>query len=254
MKLKLLPRHTSNASVAGTSGGTWRLTIPGGRRGAYRLAQLDDYTALPRSGFRWDPPLTFSLRARVSAESIPGTWGFGLWNDPFSVSLGLAGTARRLPALPNAAWFFHASAENHLSFRDDQPASGFLAATFRSPRWPPLLLAPALPGLLLLAIRPAARFIRQILGQIVRQDARLLPLTVTDWHTYELSWLREEVRFAVDGELVHKTAASPLGPLGIVLWIDNQYAAFTPEGKVAFGALENPSPAWLELEEIMISP
>jgi hypothetical protein len=41
-------------------------------------------------------------------------------------------------------------------------------------------------------------------------------------------------------------------PLGVIIWIDNQYAAFTPEGKIAFGVLEGED-EWLEVEELVIS-
>jgi len=58
------------------------------------------------------PPCTFSLHARLSGTDLPGTWGFGLWNDPFGLSLGFGGQAARLPALPQAAWFMHASPPN----------------------------------------------------------------------------------------------------------------------------------------------
>ncbi len=126
--------------------GGWRLSLPPGPAGQYRWAQLDDYIPLPRRRFLWTPPVRLSLEARVSAPGLPGTWGFGFWNDPFQASLGLGGTARRLPALPNAAWFFYASPPNFLAFRDDLPAQGLLAATFRLP----LLPAP------LFGCRPAA--------------------------------------------------------------------------------------------------
>jgi hypothetical protein len=46
---------------------------------------------------------------------------------------------------------------------------------------------------------------------------------------------------------------SPRPPLGLVIWIDNQYAAFTPNGRIGFGVLENPEPAWLELKEIEVN-
>ena len=58
------------------------------------------------------------------------------------------------------------------------------------------------------------------------------------------------VSFRVDGTLVFESSVSPNPPLGLVIWIDNQYAAFTPEGKIGFGVLENPEPAWLEVREI----
>jgi hypothetical protein len=58
------------------------------------------------------------------------------------------------------------------------------------------------------------------------------------------------VSFSVDGTLAFESSVSPNPPLGLVIWIDNQYAAFTPEGKIGFGVLENPEPAWLEVRDI----
>jgi hypothetical protein len=49
---------------------------------------------------------------------------------------------------------------------------------------------------------------------------------------------------------VFESAVSPHPPLGLVIWIDNQFAAFAPDGKIGFGVLENPEPAWLEIKEI----
>jgi hypothetical protein len=40
--------------------------------------------------------------------------------------------------------------------------------------------------------------------------------------------------------------------MGLVLWIDNQFAAFPPDGKVRFGSLENPEPVWMELSAISV--
>ena len=56
--------------------------------------------------------------------------------------------------------------------------------------------------------------------------------------------------FEVDEVQVFESAVSPNPPLGLVIWIDNQYAAFTPEGKIGFGVLANPEPAWLEIKDI----
>jgi hypothetical protein len=60
------------------------------------------------------------------------------------------------------------------------------------------------------------------------------------------------VLFEVDDTQVFESAVSPNPPLGLVIWIDNQYAAFTPEGRIGFGVLENPEPAWLEVKDIVI--
>jgi len=253
---ELYPRTTPAASVAPTSGG-WHLAIPDGLRGRYRLAQLDDYGRavtyhymhLPRRAFGWQPPVTLCLRARASDASLPGTWGFGLWNDPFGLSIGFGGTTGRLPALPNAAWFFYASPPNYLSLRDDLPAQGLLAATFSSRRWPKLLLAPGLLALPLLALRPVSRLLRRLASQIVCQDAAAVRVDVTQWHEYTLSWLCEAARFEVDGKVILTTPLAPHGPLGLVIWIDNQYAAWRPDGSLGYGTLENPA-AWLEISDL----
>ena len=66
-------------------------------------------------------------------------------------------------------------------------------------------------------------------------------------------WREEHIAFKVDGAPVFESSVSPQPPLGIVIWIDNQYAAFTPEGKIGFGVLENPEPAWLEVKDIDVT-
>jgi hypothetical protein len=229
------------------------LNIPPGPAKTYRWAQLDDYMGLARGRFLWQPPVRLALRARVSGAELPGTWGFGLWNDPFTASFGLGGMSRRLPALPNTAWFFYASPPNFLSLRDDLPASGFLVATFRSARPPAGLMALAAPGLPLLALRPGARLIRRIARRFVVQSSALIAADVCAWHAYEVDWEADFVEFRVDGVTIQRTEASPRGPLGLVLWIDNQYAAFTPEGKLAMGSLESSDASWLELDGIEVA-
>jgi hypothetical protein len=264
----LKTNFTPGASVTQLQGGEWRLEIPPGPQGRYRLAQLDDYAGLPRTSFLWQPPLTLSLRARVSSPDIPGTWGFGLWNDPFSLSLGFGGGTRRFPALPNAAWFFFASPENYLSFRKDKPAQGFIAQTFRSPQIPAPILALGGFGLPLLAWPWMARKLRPLLSRIIKedsqtfQDLRSIPVTqrrgriledpdVTQWHTYTLKWEPDQVTFKVDDQ-TYKTPVTPNARLGIVIWIDNQYAAFPPNGRLSYGTLTNPQSAWLEVEALKI--
>ena len=225
-----------------------RLEIPPGPAGEYRLAQVDDYRTVPRARFPHHPPFDLRLRARVSAPDLPGTWGFGLWNDPFSLSLGFGGGARRFPALPNAAWFFYASPENHLSFRDDLPGHGLLAQTFRSPNLPGWVLAPAALALPLLVWKATARPLRGMASRLIREDAVRLNIDPCAWHTYTLGWQARQVIFTVNGRTVQRTAVSPRGPLGLVIWIDNQYAALPPAGGLKFGTLANPGPAWLEIE------
>ncbi|MBU2611863.1 MAG: hypothetical protein KJ606_13095, partial [Chloroflexi bacterium] len=129
------------------------------------------------------------------------------------------------------------------------PANGFFAGTFRSPRWPSPLLAPALLALPFLALRPASRFLRRLASRIVRQDGSAVSVDVTQWHEYSIRWHGDIVFFAVDGAEILRTPLAPRGPLGLVLWIDNQYAAWRPDGSLGYGTLENPS-AWLEMDKL----
>jgi len=241
----LRSRSSVEASVVPTEKG-YRLEIRPSEILQYRFAQLDDYSLLSRGAF---PHRTVTLRlcGRVSHSDIPGTWGFGLWNDPFGLSLGFGGNPIRLPALPNSIWFFHASRENHLSFRNDKPANGMLAQVFHSPAFHARLL----PAGFLLPIFP--RLTRKLLSRVIKEEAAFLELDSTEWHDFKLQWNSECSSFWVDGDRVLQTPIRPNPPLGLVLWIDNQFAAFTPEGKIRFGVLKTPEPAWMEVKEISLT-
>ncbi|HEX9090012.1 MAG TPA: hypothetical protein VF831_00905, partial [Anaerolineales bacterium] len=200
----------------------------------------------------WKPPLTLSLQARVSAQDLPGTWGFGFWNDPFSFLLGSEGAIPRFPTLPDAVWFFHASPQNYLSFRNDLPANGLLAATFKSTRLPALLLALVSPGLLLTLLPGAAQLVRNALRHAIQQDATLISTDETAWHSYDLAWDTDQVSFRLDEVEILQTMIAPRAPLNLVMWIDNQYAALPPKGGLRYGTLANPQPAWLELRNFSV--
>jgi hypothetical protein len=256
--VNLRPRLTLGAKTTAVEHG-WDFEIPAGAAGSYRLAQLDDYATLPRNRFTLNAPTTLSLRCRVSAANLPGTWGFGFWNDPFSISLGLQGTAQRLPTLPNAGWFFHASTENHLSFTPQAagqttppPGNSFLAQTFSAPRLPAAVRAPGMFATPLLLARPTSRWIRAVCGKIIREEAKGLEVDVTQWHAYRLRWSPDRVEFNVDGENVFATTVSPQGPLGLVIWIDNQFMAWKPDGSLRMGTLANPN-AKMEIRELKVN-
>ena len=247
-------RTTRDASVIPIENG-WRLGIQKGDSLSYRDSQLDDYSGLPRHRFPHraaDASVSLSLRARTSTLSAAGTWGFGLWNDPFGLSLGFGGNPFRLPTLPNAAWFFYASPQNYLSFKNPSTnargiaANGFLAQTFHAPRFHPLLI-PA--GLALPFSRVTTR---NLLSKVIDEDSSALSIDITQWHRYRLEWSAKRVAWDIDDARVFESPVSPNPPLGVIIWIDNQYAAFTPEGKIAFGVLEN-GEEWLEVSDIVIS-
>lgn len=235
-------RTTPGASIGKTEKG-YVLKIPAGDSSSYRFAQIDDYFGLARRKFPHHS-LTLSLRARVSSHSLPGTWGFGAWNDPFGASLGFGGNRLRLPTLPNAVWFFGASEENHLSF-SDKPAQGFLAQSFRSPKFHPLLITAGI------TLPFSTKATRRLLSKVIDEDSSALGVDVTQWHSYRLEWSQRRVAWYVDDVQVFESPVSPHPPLGLVIWIDNQFAAFTPEGKISFGVLEG-NEEWLEIEELDI--
>lgn len=253
MSNKMEVRRVNGGQVIHSAENEKRLILPMLPSGKYGLSQLDDYAHLPRRGFIHQPPLKLRLDARVSADEIPGTWGFGLWNDPFSFGFGGGGMARLLPVLPNAAWFFYGSCENHLTLTDDHPGGGFHAKVFRSPRLPSILSLLGLPGLPLLFWRVTARLLRKSASFLVRESTTKLLTDVDAWQTYEMMWKKNQVVFRINQEVVMETELSPDGPLGLVIWIDNQYFKFTPVGELGFGFLGVPTKQWLDIRALSVT-
>jgi hypothetical protein len=241
---------TNGAVIDRINGNRWKLQIPPGPAGNYRLAQFDDYRGLPRKRFHHLPPFRFTLRARASHPTIPGTWGFGFWNDPFGLAMpgNIGGT--RLPNLPNAIWFFHASQPNHLSLVDDLPGEGWLAATYRSNPRLNVLFPLALPLIPLILFPATARILRRMAVSFIHQDARNIDVDVCQWQTYQLVWQEARVQFIVNGSLILETRVVPLTCLGMVLWVDNQYLRLSPDGRWSYGTLANPQSAWIEFEAL----
>ena len=227
-------------------GGRVRLYLPPASHNQYSDAQLHDYSGRRRMDYPWRPPLALSLRARFSHD-INGTAGFGFWNNPLPVPGGW-------PALPRAAWFLWTSPPNDMPLAEGIVGSGWKAATIDAGRWPALRWAPLAPLVLLMCRRPAWR--RQLWPRVQRALAvheALLAVDPGEWHTYDLIWLRDRVLFGVDGHEILRTTIAPRGPLGLVVWIDNQWARVTPEGSFGWGLLDTPSDQWLEIEDFRIA-
>jgi hypothetical protein len=132
------------------------------------------------------------------------------------------------------------------------PANGFLAATFSSKKVPSVLVALALPTLALTFIPATAQAMRRLLRRVTQQDAALVQTDVTEWHAYSLEWVTGQVRFFLDGAEILQTSISPNPPLSLVIWVDNQYAALPPTGRLRYGTLPNPEPAWMELSDLKL--
>jgi hypothetical protein len=209
-------------------------------------AQIHDYAGPRSQAYRWRPPLQMTVRARFSHPSpnLPGTAGFGFWNDPFTLTGDVT-------APPNNAWFFYASPPSAMELVPGVPGHGWKAAVLDGGHLPgpALRLAQILLGIPWLA-RPLGRLARAQ----VRAAEALLPHDMTAWHTYELRWLAEGCTFKVDGSKVLSTPYAPTPPLGFVAWVDNQYAIATPDGAFSFGRVEVLRRAWMELQTIEIRP
>jgi len=237
---------TPNRGAVAANADFVRLSTVDAPATAYSDGQLDDYGA---TGLRWSPPLTLTVRARLGAThggGIHGTAGFGLWNDPGGARL------KRL-ALPRAVWFFYASPPSNLALDSMVPGVGWLAMTFDASQLRTLVLLPFAPlGLLLMQ----GAWLRRALWPIAQWalGVRQMPLRVepSAWHTYRIEWQTRRVAFWVDDELVLETPLSPRGPLGLVLWIDNQYAVVTPRGLVRGGLLAAPGEQWLDVAELEV--
>jgi hypothetical protein len=234
-----------------------RMAFESSRKGQYTDAQIDDYGNLSRSDYPWHPPLRMSVIARSSlpaathrdnAESIGilrGTAGFGFWNYPFSVKGDIL-------MLPEAIWFFYASPPSNMALVPGIPGWGWKAQVVHSMRLGSLLAAAPLAatityGLLTGRTRPAARWMQKVSGAC----EALLPVEMTECHTYTLEWRSSGASFWVDDKLVLHSPQSPTRPLGFVAWLDNQYAIATPRGVLRFGTVTS-GPQWLEMESVKI--
>jgi hypothetical protein len=231
----------------------WRLEIPAIRAG-YADAQLDDTQGRRRSELLHRPPIRLSLEARAEPPRPSGTFGFGLWNDPFPAVGATAGGSRFLPASPQALWFFWRSAPSDLSFARGEAGVGWCAASLKSP--------PAAGGLV--ALLGAAAYVgmlaRPLRGPILRRfwrtvhgHQRSLPSPPATWRRYEIEWERDLATFLVDGESVLRVDDPPSEPLGIVLWIDNQWAVFTQSGGMRFGVVPTRAEARLEVRNLVLN-
>ena len=77
-------------------------------------------------------------------------------------------------------------------------------------------------------------------------------MDLESWHTYGIRWTEDSVRFLLDGHQVLETAVVPRPPLGIVIWMDNQFAAFHPGGQIAWGFEGSDGAGSLEVSDLQL--
>ena len=230
-----------------------RLVLPANSGTTYGDAQLDDYH---RDGvMRWNAPLRLRVLARFShpAALLRGTAGFGFWNDPFGMTaIGNDRAWWRRIRLPQALWFFFASSPSNMALAADVPGCGWKAATIDAGRLAAKTLLPLAPlGMLACRAPVLYRHVWPLAQRVLKIDERLLPITMDEWHNYELDWERKGATFRIDGAVVFRTRFSPIGPLGFVAWIDNQTMVATPQGQIRSGLIATDE-QWLEIAALEV--
>ena len=238
---------TAGVGAVETRGVGWRLRLAPTSASVYSNAQLDDYQGRPRRAFAWRPPLTLTVRARFShdAAELQGTAGFGFWNNPYPSA------GARLPALPRAAWFFFASPPSDMALACGMPGHGWKAATMDAQRPLFYALAPSAPlGFLLMRVPRLYRVLWPLGQRALGVHEAEAPADMTRWRLYTIEWGVRRTRFMVDGAEILHTTDAPAGPLGLVIWLDNQYAVVTPQGRFGGGLLTTDQAQWLEIERI----
>jgi len=217
----------------------------------YTDAQIDDYQGLSRRHLLWYPPLSLTVRVRFShpAGTLSGTAGFGLWNDPFMM------TSVRLPTLPKAIWFLYASPPSDMKLDMHTPGYGWKGTTIDVIRVFFFLLMPTAPlAIPLMKFHRLYRALWPVAQRVMRVSETLLEADMTAWHTYRIGWGVDRASFSVDGESVLDCDTSPRGPLGFVMWLDNQYAIVTPWGQFGYGRLKASGRQWMEVDTLVITP
>ncbi|MEZ4864267.1 MAG: hypothetical protein R3C14_23345 [Caldilineaceae bacterium] len=244
-----LQRFVVGSGAIHATGTTIRLQNEATTTAAYTNAQLDDYQDLSRAAFPRQPPLAMTLQARFShpVDQLRGTAGFGFWNDPFMPAM------QRWPTLPRALWFFFSSPPSNMALALDVPGPGWKAATLDAWRWPFFLLAPTAPvAMPLMRWRPFYRRLWPIGQRAIGVCEALLMFDMTQWHTYTLTWESNRVRFAVNGVEVLCCDQSPGGPLGLVIWKDNQAMRVTPWSLPRHQLVGCAETQWLEIADLQI--
>lgn len=227
----------------------------------YANAQIDDYQQRRRRDFLWRPPLSFSIHARFShnrftldpastttqTNYLTGTAGFGFWNDPFMM------TDSRRPAPPRAIWFFYSSPPSNMQLALDLPGDGWKAATIDAQRVPFFLLLPTAPiAIPLMHINQIYQLLWPVAQRAINVSEALIQQPMSEWHTYRIEWLPQTATFFIDDVLVLECNTPPRGPLGLVIWIDNQYMVVTPQGRIGHGLVKSGQIEKMEIEWFQI--
>jgi hypothetical protein len=80
-----------------------------------------------------------------------------------------------------------------------------------------------------------------------------LDVNLTELHGYRLEWRASGCFFFVDDKLVLSSPGAPVGPLGFVAWIDNQFLVATARGHIRWGTLATERSQSLEMSDLVLA-
>lgn len=228
-----------------TEQGIARFVLEGAVDGQLSDAEIDDHRTVPRDRLLWKPPLSLSVRARMShsAEEMQGTAGFGFWNDPFD-------WVGNVQTPPNAVWFFYASPQSDMSFDRDAKGNGWKAAVLNAGSADPVTMAIGnfvfnLPGM--------SKFVFKLAQTRINAREQVLnDIALTDWHEYRIDWRGDAASFYIDGREVMVAPNPPRMRLGFVAWVDNNVAIMGPGRAFEFKRISIGQRQWMELAHVRI--
>lgn len=245
-----LRAHVKGRAAAADAGAGIELVVDeSGAGNGYSNAQIDDYRIDRRNSFRWRANVEMTLRARfsVTAAELTGTAGFGFWNAPIGIGV------RTLPSAPSAAWFFFAGPNSNIAAAKGVPGWGWKAASIDARNLRFFSLLPTAPiAIPLMHFRAAYELLWPVAQRAMRVDEKLIRSPLDEWHDYSLTWTRETVRYAIDGEDIHVCHDPPQSSMGFVAWIDNQYMVATPQGRFGQGIVPVTRPRRLEISDLSL--
>lgn len=208
----------------------------------YANAMVASYKSHHDFAFHAGTRLSFTAHTE---GKLAGTTGFGFWNHP--------GQGLRL--LPRAVWFFSSTPPNNMPLALGVAGNGFKVAVFNTRQPAFYALAPLAPiGFLAMRNNFLYRKLWPIGQRAIGVDEHALDTTLlTEPHHYAIDWHATHIDFRIDGTTVFTTRRVPQGKLGFTVWIDNQYAVVTPQGKFGAGIIPATQPQKLILRDVTLT-
>jgi hypothetical protein len=194
----------------------------------YANAQLDDYRDIKRKYFLNTDNLSLEADICWGDQDLVGTSGMGFWNDPFLM------TGWRWPSLPVVAWFMMTGRDSNMKVGNEN-GSGLKAQVISAWSWSFFLRLPLLLLGLVLGRFLGRNFFLDNFSRGIGLSEKTLSQGQSGWRNFRIDWTESGVEFFVDQKSVLRHSRPLTGPLGLVIWQDNQWLKFDPRQGVRWG-------------------